>query len=94
MLKTQKSAQFCTTTHHVLSCDWCKCDGRLCGDISILITTHHVTNCDTKLYTFLYPEHYSYFISFKFWLAVEKQAVGPKVLKIFSYIKDRIKGKD
>ena len=53
-----------------------------------------MTNCSTKLCTFLYLEHYSYFVSFKFWLAVEKQAVGPKVLKIFSYIKDRIKGKD
>ena len=80
MLRTQKSAQLCVITHHVLSCNWCKCDGGSCGDTPALITTRHITNCSTKLYTFLCPEHYSYFISFKFWIAVEKQAVGPKVL--------------
>ena len=59
MLKIQKSAQLCTTTCHVMSCDWCKCVLTQSTITLTPITTRYVVSCITKLCTFLCPVHYS-----------------------------------
>ena len=41
------------------SCNWHRCDDRLCKNILLPITTRHMTSYNTKLWKIIYLEHYS-----------------------------------